>query len=340
MPTIVRTAVGAALLVLLACRPSTLPRALDDRAFWALSQSLSEPAGTFALSDNFVSNEPRFAESVRWIRPGGGVYIGVGPEQNFSYIAKLRPHTAFVVDIRRENRDLHLLYKALFELSSDRADFVSRLFSRPRPAGLSSSASVSEIFRRFSVVPPSAEQFQANLALVGDWLTHRHAFPLQPAELASIERAFHAFFTAGPEIQYWSSRPSDADPPAPSYRQLMTSQDLTGQYRSFLADDDAFAVVRDLQLRNLVVPVVGDFGGPSAIRRVGDYVRDHRTVVDAFYGSNVGVYLSTRQSRAFCDSLATLPVSADSWYIESDGARSFAAKLKACASKGKTSGGK
>ena len=69
-------------------------------------------------------------------RPSGGVYIGVGPEQNFSYIARLRPAMAFIIDIRRENLNLHLFYKALFEVSSDRADFVSRLFSRPRPTGI------------------------------------------------------------------------------------------------------------------------------------------------------------------------------------------------------------
>ena len=91
---------------------------------------MSEPAGDFARPDNLVSNETHVAEMVRLLRPRGGVYIGVGPEQNFSYIAEIQPAMAFVVDIRRENRDLHLLYKALFELSVDRADFVSRLFSR------------------------------------------------------------------------------------------------------------------------------------------------------------------------------------------------------------------
>ena len=46
----------------------------------------------------------------------------------------------FIVDVRLENRSLHLLYKALFELSTDRADFVSRLFSRGAPADLDRGA--------------------------------------------------------------------------------------------------------------------------------------------------------------------------------------------------------
>ena len=135
-----RSAVVAGSLLLAfataACHRSTPPPALDDRAFWALSESLSEPPGSFPLSDNLVSNEPRLAENARWIHGRGGVYIGVGPEQNFTYIARLRPSTAFIIDIRCENRSLHLLYKALFEISQNRADFVSRLFSKKRPEGL------------------------------------------------------------------------------------------------------------------------------------------------------------------------------------------------------------
>ena len=63
------------------------------------------------------------------------MYLGVGPEQNFTYIVALRPKLAFIVDIRRGNMNEHLLYKAFIELSADRADFLSRLFARPRPAG-------------------------------------------------------------------------------------------------------------------------------------------------------------------------------------------------------------
>src|SRR5687767_5092087 len=68
-------------------RPSTLPASLSHTEFWGLIETVSEAPGTFTLSENFVSNEPYFVENVRRLRPVGGVYIGVGPEQNFSYIA-------------------------------------------------------------------------------------------------------------------------------------------------------------------------------------------------------------------------------------------------------------
>ena len=74
-----------------ACRRSTLPVELSDKDYWALVESLSEPAGKFNLSDNLVSNEPRRRGEHPRSRGSGGVYIGVGPEQNFSYIAGAAP---------------------------------------------------------------------------------------------------------------------------------------------------------------------------------------------------------------------------------------------------------
>ena len=132
------------------------PTRLADKEFWKLMSDCPEPNGNFR-SDNLVSNEMRYQyvipELVQDTRPGG-VYLGVGPEQNFTYIAALRPRLAFILDIRRGNVDLHLMYKALFELSADRADFVSRLLSRQRPAGL--DAGVDGRARSSTRSPPSS----------------------------------------------------------------------------------------------------------------------------------------------------------------------------------------
>ena len=127
-----------------------LPARLSDREFWQLVTDLSEPAGYFN-SDNLLSNEGSYQQAIpallRAIRPDG-VYLGVGPEQNFTYIVALRPRMAFIFDIRRGNLIEQLLYKALFELSANRAEFVSRLFSRPRPPGLDTTSSVDVLFDR------------------------------------------------------------------------------------------------------------------------------------------------------------------------------------------------
>ena len=315
------------------CRRSTLPDALSDRDFWGLIESISEPAGAFTLSENFVSNEPHFADTVRRLRASGGAYIGVGPEQNFSYIARVRPRIAFIIDIRRENLALLLLYKALFELSTDRADFVSRLFSRPRPPGLKSNADVEEIFRQYDGVAPSQDLHAKTSALVRERLLSTRGLPLPQGDLDWIDRAFKAFHDDGPKIDYYGVRPLDAI--RPSYRQLMTMKDVTGRYRSFLATESGFAFVKEMQVKNLIVPVVGDFGGPSAMYRVGDYVRAHKDRIHVLYASNVGVYLTNQQTYMFCGSLATLPVATVAWFVESDGMKPFDTRLKACKPGGK-----
>ena len=319
--------------VLSACRTDTrnavLAAALTDDQFWRLSAGFSEPPGVFTHSDNLVSNEAHVVHTLRLIRPAGGVYVGVGPEQNFSYIARLRPVLAFVVDIRRENLNLHLLYKALFELSADRAEFVSRLFSRPRPPGIGTDTPVRDLFAAYQAVKPSAELYETSARLIRERLLDVHRFPLTAQDLEWIDYAFRAFQSDGPDIHYARSRATD--PRGPSYRELMTAVDDRGDAQSYLATDERFAYVRDLQMANRLVPIVGDFAGPDALRRVGDYVREYDGVVSAFYGSNVEVYLSRARLAAYCANLATLPHGSGSWFIGSKGMQRFESKLKSCA---------
>ena len=311
-------------------RRSSLPASLADRDFWSLIETLSEPAGTFSLSDNVVSNEPHYADTVHWLRPGGGAYVGVGPEQNFSYIVGLRPVMAFVIDIRRENLDLHLMYKALFELSTDRADFVSRLFSRPRPRELSSGVSVDEMFSRFDTVAASAEHKQRNGCARSRAPDHhtqlaaggrRSGLDRDDARRLLHEWSRHRLL----RLEYRERSPA-----------VIPAVDDGAGFRrgepGFLATEEGFRFVKDLHTRNLIVPVVGDFGGPSAMRRVGDYVRGHGDVINAIYGSNVGAYLTSQQTRAFCRNLESLPAASPAWFIDSHGRRSLQAKLRTCPS--------
>jgi hypothetical protein len=309
-------------------RRGTLPAQLTDEQFWRLSSSFSEPAGVFAHSDNLVSNESHFVHAIRMLRPMGGVYIGVGPEQNFSYIARLRPAMAFIIDIRQENRGLHLMYKALFELSADRTDFVSRLFSRERPTGLGPTASVQELFAKYETARPAGLLYEGNARMVRERLLNAHGFSLSADELAGIEAALHRFYSEGPDIHYGRSHPGEV--PDPSYRALMTATDISGRNGGYLATEESFTFLKDLHARNMVVPVVGDFAGPRAIRGVGDYIRQHAARVSAFYASNVEVYLSRQQTAAFCGNLATLPYDSRTRFIGSKGMRAFPSKLETC----------
>ena len=299
---------------------SRLPARLTSRELWTLSTDFSEPGGYFRF-ENFLSNESGFQTVVpelqKTVRPGT-VYFGVGPEQNFTYIAELRPAMAFIFDIRRGNLHEHLLYKALFELSADRADFVSRLFSKPRPAKLDSTVTVDSIFNAFWFVVTDTALHRRNLAAVRAQLVQRHGIALSTEDLAGIDYVYNTFYFAGPRIDY-----AYPDPPngwAPTYADLMVATDAAGVQRSFLATEARFRFIKDLQTRNLIVPVVGDFGGPKAIRAVGDYVRQRGGIVSAIYASNVEQYLFQSDSwRRYYESVATLPLDSTSTFIRSLG---------------------
>ena len=150
-----------------------------------------------------------------------------------------------------------------------------------------------------------------------EWMTH----------------ALEAFYTDGPEIHYGRSLPRDAA--GPSYRALMVATDLSRESRSYLATEEGFAFVKDLHARNLIVPVVGDFAGPDAIRRTGEYVRQHHASVEAFYGSNVEVYLNRRMVSLYCANLATLPSRSMTPFINSKGMQTFRSKLRSCSPEGR-----
>lgn len=297
----------------------TLPRRLTDAQFWHLIADVSELNGTFR-SDNLLSNEVGMQvviPELTRVATSGGVYIGVGPEQNYTYIAALKPAMAFIVDVRRGNLDLQLMYKAIFELSVDRAEFVSRLFSRPRPDGLNAASSASVLFAAFRAVPASEALYKSNLQAVLDHLTRTHALGLMAEDLSGIGEVYRAFFEFGPAIQY-SSTARSGGRNQPTYADLMTATDAGGQSRSYLATEDRFAFVKDLEARNMLVPVVGNFGGPRAIRRVGAYVKEHGATVSAFYLSNVEQYLRMDGLwGTFCANAATLPLDERSVFIRS-----------------------
>ena len=304
-------------LPLVSGRTPNLPDRLADREFWRVITDISEPNGFFH-SDNLLSNELRLQyvipSLVRTISPAT-VYMGVGPEQNFTYIAALRPRIAFIVDVRRGNLHLHLMYKALFELSASRADFVGRLFSKARPPGLDKTSTPEAIFAAFGMVESSEALYRENLAAIKERLTSQRKLPLPGEDLRGIEAVYHAFFVYGPLIQYrttlmyggWSM---------PTYAELMTSTDADGEARAFLASEDRYAAVREMHMKNLLIPIVGNFAGPKAIRGVANYLRSRGATVSAFYVSNVEQYLWRDGAwPAFCANVATLPLDEKSTFI-------------------------
>ena len=181
-----------------------LPAGLSDTEFWKLVSDLSEPGGSF-ISDNYVSNERTFQRVIPELTQNTrreGVYLGVGPDQNFTYIAALQPKIAFIIDIRRQNMLLHLMYKALVELSSDRAEFLSRLFSRPAPLSAGRMTTARALIDAYAHSAPDEALCRRNVQEIVDNLVSRHRFTLSGSDLADVERIHRAFVDAGPEMRY------------------------------------------------------------------------------------------------------------------------------------------
>src|SRR5262249_13804462 len=160
-------------------RSEALPQRLDDRMFWSLVTEFSEPSGTFR-SDNLVSTELAYEQvipplQVR-IQPMSA-YIGVGPDQNFTYLAAFKPRIAFIVDIRRQNMLLHLMYKAIIERSPTRVEFLARLFSRQPPPDLPLDATADELISAFQGVEPSALAFERTRQDIRRTLVYDHRLP-------------------------------------------------------------------------------------------------------------------------------------------------------------------
>jgi hypothetical protein len=207
----------------------------------------------------------------------------------------------------------HLMYKALFEESADRAEFVSRLFSRRRPARLEKSLTVTALFEAYRTIEPDAALYDETVRSVMNRLEVAHGFPLSDADRTTVSRTLSAFRDAGPYALKGSGDKNE------NYAQMMEAADLSGRQQSYLSSEERFEAVRQLEQQNLVVPIVGDFAGDKAVPSVGRYLKDHDATVNVFYVSNVERYLFEQgdHGRQFYANVAALPLSATSVFIRS-----------------------
>ena len=317
---IVTVLVMSAVTAALGCSPRpNAQRALSDREFSQILESFSEKPQRFEPSngyesDNWVSNERSFQQVIPGLpHRSNGAYIGVGPEQNFTYIAALDPRVAFIVDIRRENVALHLFYKALFEMSAHRAEFLSRLFAKePLPREIDGTSDAAALLTAVASSPSSDEVASATMAAVVDRLVRDHGLRLSDADVRAMRDMYTQFGRKGPAI-CWSA---DDRSWIPSYGDLMTATGNDDRQHSFLATEEAFQAVKRLQEENRIVPVVGDFGGKKALGAIASYFEQHGLTLDVFYTSNVRAYLRGASLDQFESNLAALPADEQSVVVE------------------------
>jgi hypothetical protein len=217
---------------------------------------------------------------------------------------------------------MHMMYKALFEMSSDRADFISRMFSKPRPARLDSTTTVDSLWTAYWFVATDSVLYRKNLAAIKDHLVKTHGFALTPDDLLGIDYVYTGFYIEGPIINYnYPGGGGGRGGTYPGFADLMIQTDQSGVKRSFLATEANFRYIKDMHTRNVIVPVVGNFAGPTAIRKVGAYVRERGATVTTIYTSNVEQYLFMQGDEwsRYYENVATLPLDSTSMFIRSVG---------------------
>ena len=273
--------------------------------------ALSEPAGYFD-TDNLISNERSYLDVVpdlkkRGVR--GGAYIGVGPDQNFTYIAAIRPDVAFIVDVRRDNLLLHLLFKSLFALARTRVEYLALLLGRPVPTDIESwrSAPLERVVSQAEADAARRPRRPCSAAACRGrarqkWACHSRTRTSRRSMDSTADSSRAVW-----DLQFQSTgRPPQSH--YPTYRELLLATDALGERSNYLASEDSFQFIKSLHKRDAIVPVVGDLSGPRALAAIGTLLGQRGQRLSAFYASNVEFYLfSDDRFDRFVTNLGRLP---------------------------------
>lgn len=294
---------------------------LSRTSFVRLSNDLSEEGGYFP-SDNLVSNETAYLEVLPTLGAlgiEGGAYVGVGPDQNFSYIAAIHPALAYIIDIRRDNLLQQLLFKALFEAADSRFEYLSLMLGVPMPADRSpwDSASLGRMVAYFDSVPATDQRFEAADSLLRVRV-ESFGYPLSAADLGTIRGIHMMFYRYGLGIRY-SMRGRGRFGRFPTWQELLLATDLEGRQRGYLASEESFRYVQQMERENRIVPVVGDLSGDHALAAIGADARARGLTISAFYVSNVEQYLMREpaQFKQYAATVTRLPYAENSVLIRS-----------------------
>lgn len=284
---------AAAHITITAPLPAQRPDSLSPTEFAALSARLSDRGGYFD-TDNLISNEQSLLHPLTLLdrqRVRGGVYIGVGPDQNFNYIARVSPRLAIIADVRRDNLLHHLLFKALFAATGSRAEFLALWLGRPAPPPATRTRTwpVDSLVAWAARTPATTASATTAMQTVRARVT-TFGIPLDSQDLATIARFHRAFITDGVGLRFASTGRAPR-PYYPTLGQLLAERDLDGRQSSYLASEAAFRVVQSLERRNLILPVVGDLAGPKVLPAVAALLRERGDAVSVLYTSNVEDYL-------------------------------------------------
>src|SRR4030095_12996110 len=191
--------------------------------------------------------------------------------------------------IRRQNLLEHLLYKALFDLSNSRSEFLGMLFSREVPK-VDSRAPLRVWLRAVGAGRSSEERFRANLAAIRGRLLQTYGLKLSAQDLEKIEYVYSTLREEGLDLRFSSIGRNNAGN-YPTFESLLLQTDRSGQPQGYLSTEELFQWMKRFEAENRLIPTVGDFAGSKAFKAVANFLQKNSLMISTFYTSNVEYYL-------------------------------------------------
>ncbi|WP_063062495.1 LIC_10091 family protein [Nocardia sienata] len=279
---------------------STARNTMTSFAFGDVVRSslAAAPAPSNYTEDCFVTSELGYSDVIAKCRPAPaetttGAFVGVGPCQNLTYVGALRPRLALICDSRPDNLLEHLIFKMLVERAADPLDYLLLLFSRtcpqrPPAAELRTPRDLVDAFEN-AVISPAL--YDENLALLRSTAARR--WGLQPAHTDRIDYLYGEFFRRQLDIFVFGEK-SDIGEECPTMRDILLATTSTGWNFHFLTDPSRFDYVRQMHLRDRIIPVLGNLCEPDSISLLNDLLEHFGETADTVYLSNIEDHILSR----------------------------------------------
>ncbi len=286
-------------------------QAQTDNNFSNIIKQLDDPPTGPSSADNLMTNEDSIASIVDQISkevPKGQVYLGVGPDQNYSLMAQVEPSYGFILDYRKKNQLLHLFQKALVEISADQQTYLENFWGRNFPELPLGLNDLENRLKTIAHQPVNESLLQSTKEKVRKTISKWNLLNEQEfQEIATIQSRLAG---PGPDARFLALKMY------PTLGSLITMPSRSGQPSHWLGSEPSYACIRRLHVSSRILPIVGDWAATGSIRRLSGYLKSNQLQVGCIYMSDVEFFLLRGGLfQKYIEKLAELPLHPDSRII-------------------------
>lgn len=259
------------------------------------STERSVPPANYA-SDCFVTSEAGYNDVLVKRRPAAGTttgaYLGVGPCQNLSYAGALRPRLVLVVDARMDNLLEHLIFKVLMERAATPLAYLGLLFGREPAVAGPLPPGPGPLLAAFDAAPVAPAAHAGTVRWIKKELAGR--WDIGSAYHARIDHLCGEFFRRQLDITSVAAALLANLNPVPSLRDVIRARSSYGVNLHVLTDAERYGYVRELQLADRIIPMLGNVVSADTIAQVNEVLREAGERLSHVYLSNLEEFLLGR----------------------------------------------